>query len=285
MQPQRSNAGRYARKVAKKISSISISMAIKQQGLSDTVARLREIVPDISHQESSEQASFNDYLELKRRSLQSFQCTLMLKAIKDINKHSLMVVDIGDSAGTHMLYLKALTTGIFDVDTVSVNLDPRAIEKIRARGMTAMLCRAEDFSMDNRGVDLFTSFQMVEHLHNPALFFRRLAIKSSGNRMVVTVPYLKKSRVGLHHVRLCTQGKVYAEDEHIFELCPEDWSLLMLHAGWRVVYDDIYFQYPRLPFFNPFLSWYWRKTDYEGFWGCIIEKDTSLSDRYQDWED
>ncbi|MFH1309101.1 MAG: hypothetical protein ABIH85_00305, partial [Candidatus Omnitrophota bacterium] len=77
-----------------------------------------------------------------------------------------------------------------------------------------------------------------------------------------------------------------AEEEHIFELNPKDWALLFLHSGWRVKYSEIYYQYPRK---WPVLSWLWAKfwklTDYEGFWGAILEKDTTYSDCYQDWEE
>ncbi|MEK7846841.1 MAG: methyltransferase domain-containing protein, partial [Nitrospinota bacterium] len=194
--------------------------------------------------------------------------------------------DIGDSAGTHMLYLKELTKGKFEIDTISVNLDPRAIKKIEARGLKAVLCRAEELDLGEKKVDLFTSFEMVEHLHNPAIFFRRIAKKSPCNRMVITVPYLKDSRVGLHHIRNKNGKIIFAEDEHIFELSPEDWVLLLLHSGWRVVHSEIYYQYPRrMPIMSQVFSWYWRNTDYEGFWGAILEKDTTLSDYYQDWED
>lgn len=57
--------------------------------------------------------------------------------------------------------------------TLSANLDPKAIERIRARGPKADLCRAEDLKLPEEKVDWLTSFEMVEHLHDPASFFRR----------------------------------------------------------------------------------------------------------------
>lgn len=274
------------KKLFEGISKFSIQLALLQNRQRELLKKLREIVPDISNQEESEKDTFNDYWELKRRSLQAFQCNMMLKAIEDLPAGSLTVVDIGDSAGTHMLYLKALTKGKFDVDTISVNLDQRAIEKIKARGLKAILCRAEELDLEEKKVDLFTSFQMVEHLHNPAIFFRRLAKKSLCDRMVVTVPYLKKSRVGLHHLRHGQHKKVFAEDVHIFELNPEDWTLLIRHAGWNVVYSQVYYQYPRrIPLLFSPLSLFWKSMDFEGFWGAILVKDTEFSNLYLDWEE
>lgn len=266
------------------ISAWSVRMASSENSLTDLSRLLREIVPDISDQEESEKDAFNAYWELKRRTLQAFQCRMMLKALENNTGNDVTVVDIGDSAGTHMLYLKELTKDRYRIDTISVNLDHRAIEKIRARGLCAILCRAEELDLGDKKVDLCTSFQMVEHLHNPAIFFRRLAVMAECKRMVITVPYLRCSRVGLHHIRAKSRDVIYAEDEHIFELNPEDWTLLMLHSGWRVMSSHIYYQYPRmLPIAREVLGWFWRRTDFEGFWGAILEKDTTISDLYQDW--
>ena len=269
-----------------KISRYSVLHAVKENKFVELIGRLRQIAPDISRQELTSMSSIGDYWELKRRALQAFQCTMMLKALEFFTAKNLTVVDIGDSAGTHMLYLKELARDKFDIDTIGVNLDPAAIEKMEAIGQKAILCRAEYLDLGDQKVDLFTTFQMVEHLHNPSIFFRRLSKRSLYNKMVVTVPYMKKSRVGLHSIRNKVNKPVIAEEEHIFELSPEDWTLLFLHSGWRVVYSKIYYQYPvNLPIVNKILAQFWRRTDFEGFWGVILEKDTTLADYYQDWED
>lgn len=267
-------------------NAASIKMAVKQQGLSGLINILRKIEPDISGQEYSGKAFFNDYWELKRRALQSFQVKLMLKAVEDLKMSDPVVVDIGDSAGTHMLYLKELTKDKYNIETISVNLDKEAIDKIKARGFKAILSRAEDLDLGGKQTDLFTSFQMIEHLHNPAIFLRRLAKRTSCRRMLVTLPYMKRSRVGIQSVRNNSQKAVNAEMEHIFELSPEDWKLLMLHSGWRVVHEEMYYQYPRrISFLRSIFSNYWKRADFEGFWGAIMEKDLTYSDRYSDWEE
>jgi 2-polyprenyl-3-methyl-5-hydroxy-6-metoxy-1,4-benzoquinol methylase len=270
-----------------RIGKWSVEAALNEKDLFNLSKKLRSIVPDISKQESKEQVfSCGDYWEVKRRAMHAFQCSIMLKALSCIPSDKITIVDIGDSAGTHMLYIKELTKGRFNIDTISVNLDHRAIDKIKQRGLRAILCRAEDLDLGDVQVDLFTSFEMIEHLHNPAIFLRRLAKKNSCERMVFTVPYLKQSRVGLHHVRHESKDVIFAEDEHIFELSPQDWTLLMLHSGWKVTYQSIFYQYPRkIPILRRALEQYWRITDFEGFWGAILEKDTSFSDLYQDWED
>ena len=268
------------------LSKWSITRALGENGRGALIKRLREIVPDISEQERNEKETKTVAGEIRKRSLQAFQCSLMVKSLQGAKAGALTVVDIGDSAGTHMSYLKELMKDRFDINTISVNLNPEDVEKVRRKGLEAILCRAEELDLGDKKVDLFTSFQMVEHLHNPASFFRRLAKKSRGNKMVITVPYLKTSRVGLHHVRIGTEKEITAGDEHIFELSPNDWRLLMLHAGWRVVHDEVYYQYPRKwPLISSLMGACWRAVDYEGFWGAILEKDTTVSDRYIDWEE
>jgi hypothetical protein len=182
-----------------------------------------------------------------------------------------------------MLYLRELSKNRFNVNIVSVNLDPNAIERIRARGLKAVLCRAEDLELPEKKVDSFTSFEMVERLHDPASFFRRLAKQFGSEKMLIALPYLNSSRVGLHFLRNRSQEKIYAEDEHIVELSPEDWTLLLFHTGWRVTYSEIYYQDPRKwPILSQLMGYYWRKRDYEGFCGALLQKDTPLSDYYQD---
>ena len=107
------------RKLMEGLSAWSINRAYTENNLHSLTVRLREIVPDISNQEDSEKDAFNAYLELKRRTLQAFQCHMMLKALEDYAAGNITVVDIGDSAGTHMLYLKELTRGKLCIDTVS----------------------------------------------------------------------------------------------------------------------------------------------------------------------
>ena len=279
----------YYRRFILNINTKSLISALNEQGYKKLIVDLRKIVPDISDQYSFLKNMLKEhYYELKIRGMHAFQCKLMFGVLDNYYKNTsnkLNVVDIGDSSGTHMLYLKDFMKDRLDIDSYSVNLDPGAIKKIENKGLKALLCRAEDLDLGEQKIDLFVSFEMVEHLHNPSIFFRRLAKKSNGDKIVITVPYRKKSRVGLSYLRSEIKKEVHAENVHIFELCPEDWTKLMLHSGWRVVNNEIYYQYPRkLPLLRKIFARYWERTDYEGFWGAILEKDLTYSELYQDWE-
>jgi hypothetical protein len=265
------------------VSKASITWAARSQGLERLIQKTAQIEPDISDQETSGQDTFNSYWELKRRALQAFQCEMMLKATDLEKANEITVVDIGDSSGRHMKYLSQLTQDSRKINALSVNLDPRAIKRIEARGGRAVLVRAEELRLE-QPVDLFTTFQMVEHLHNPSIFFRRLANRPEPSRLLVTVPYLRASRLGLHYIRSGIEETLFAEDVHLFELSPEDWKLLMKFSGWKPIFERTYFQYPQhVPFLSRFLRLFWRRFDYEGFWGVILEKDLKLSNQYKDW--
>ena len=276
------------RQVYRRLSIWSLIKAAKEQELLTTLEQLRLVVPDISNQESREAPGFNDYSEIKRRLLHAYQVRTMARLLDALDAHHVRVVDIGDSAGTHCLYFKQVFKDTHEVSTLSVNLDSRAIDKIKARGLPALLKRAEEIKPDDLGgeVDVFTSFEMIEHLHNPAVFLRKLANSSTGRQLFITVPFLRKSRVGMHHIRNEVTNDVFAEDVHVFELSPSDWTLLFLHGGWRVVDQRTCYQYPRrLPIVSQVLKAYWRMFDFEGFWGAVLERDDSWSNLYQDWED
>ena len=68
------------------------------------------------------------------------------------------IVDIGDSAGTHLLYLNEL---FGEIRSLSVNLDVNAVKKIKQKGLDAIHARAEELEKFNINADLFLSFQTV----------------------------------------------------------------------------------------------------------------------------
>jgi len=194
-----------------------------------------------------------------------------------------IIVDIGDSSGNHGIYAKALAPAGFIDRTISVNIDPVAVEKIRNKGCEALLCRAEDLNLGESKVDLFMSFEMLEHLTDPTRFLHRLATSGNSEYLLMSVPYLKVSRVGLDELRRPTlPTKMTAEGMHIFELCPEDWLLLARFAGWTPIFKWIYRQYPR---YSPLAltAPLWRKVDFEGFFAVLLKRDLSVAERYQDW--
>jgi len=257
----------------------SLEAAARQQGLSDLVRSLRKIEPDITDQYSMFKVN-SRYLETKVRNMHAFQVLHLEEAIKDFKKP--VIVDIGDSAGTHAKYIVSLYGRNRDIDFLSVNLDAQAVEKIQKKGMRALHARAEDLQKYNINADILLCFETLEHLSDPCRFLYQLSSNTNAKYLIMTVPYLRNSRVGLHHLRSGRTDGVCAENTHIFEFSPEDWKLLIRHSGWEIAEENIYLQYPTNNFYAATKS-LWKRFDFEGFYGLVLKKNNTWSSRYADW--
>lgn len=269
----------YFKGVVKLLLTKSLEKSAEEQGLSKLIKRLEAIVPDISKQYSVFELNA-PYLLTNVRTLHAFQISLVESIMSEFEK--LVIVDIGDSSGTHLKYIMGLCANKGNIKCFSVNLDTKAVEKIRAMGLEAVNARAEDLHEYNIDVDLFLCFETLEHLMNPCYFLHELASKTNAKYLIVTVPYLRKSRIGLHHIRTGRGQGVCAENTHIFELNPEDWKLIIRHSGWNIKKEQVYLQYPRKSFFR-LTEPIWRKYDFEGFYGLILQRDDTWSAKYSDW--
>lgn len=257
----------------------SLESAAKEQKLCELRKKLKEIVPEITNQYSSFKID-NPYLEINVRNLHAFQLSLVNTIIGKFEKP--VIVDIGDSAGTHLQYIIGLNPENKSINCLSVNMDQKAVDRIRNKGLIAVCARAEELQKYNVNADMLLCFEMLEHLMNPCYFLHELSSKMNVKYLLITVPYLKKSRIGLHHIRNVGENEVFAENTHIFELCPADWKLLVQHSGWQILHEKIYLQYPKyglLRITQPL----WKRFDFEGFYGLILERDDTWSSKYLDW--
>ena len=257
----------------------SLNAAARELGFKEIREKLKKIVPDISKQYSAFQID-TPYLETKVRNMHAFQVLLIDKIINEFEE--INIVDIGDSAGTHLQYLKGLYSDVMKIRCLSVNLDSGAIDRIKSKGLEAIHSRAEDLGNYSVDADVFLCFEMIEHLMNPTQFLYDLSVKTKAKYLILTVPYLSQSRVGLHPIRLNKHGNINAENTHIFELCPKDWELLFRLSGWRIDYEQIYLQYPKKHYLRA-MKHLWKKYDFEGFYGVRLVRDHKWSSRYLDW--
>ena len=94
---------------------------------------------------------------------------------------------------------------------------------------------------------------------------------------------MRHSRLGLHHLRNNDKVELNAENTHILELSLNDWRLLFQFSGWRVEYNIIYLQYPKKNLLR-LMKFFWRRFDFEGFYGAILIRDSTWSNLYKNWE-
>jgi hypothetical protein len=282
-----------ARPAIERLQVASLSRAAREQGLYSLIERLRSLVPDISSQYTT-YAIDTAALEWRVRALHAFQITLALKAVDQILRTSgssepsaepFTIADIGDSAGTHILYLNALlgTDRRFanrGFRSVSINLDPVAVTKIQSKGLPAILCAAENLHEHDMRADLFISFETLEHLRDPISFLDAVSSSSRCDWFALTVPYVRRSRVGMQYIRLRQKQPTTAENTHVFELSPADWRLIFLHSGWNVVDESIFLQYPRWSLLHV-LRPFWGGFDFEGFYGVLLRRDRTWAELYK----
>lgn len=256
----------------------SLRSAARRQSLANMVGRLEAAVPSLADQYTGFSVE-GEYLATKVRGQHAFQMTLVEEAVRDLDCVS--VVDIGDSSGTHLIYAKHLFGDRLD-RCVSVNLDAAAVERIRSKGFEAIHARAEDLGDHGVSGDVGFCFEMLEHLTDPIRFLHAMAERGTVDKLVVTVPYLRVSRVGLGYIRRGERGPVGAERTHVFELSAPDWRYVARFAGWRVEGERTYLQYPSG---RPLglTRGTWRAIDFEGFFGMILTRDDEWSSLYTDW--
>jgi hypothetical protein len=161
-------------------------------------------------------------------------------------------------------------------------LDPEAIRRIREKEIDAICARAEELNRYSRDADIYLSFEMIEHLTDPIGFLYKLSHGTECKAFVITVPYIEQSRIGLRFIRDNQKKDVRSESVHIFELSPFDWRLIFKYAGWDVIYDRVYLQYPQKGPLSLTKN-YWKKIDYEGFYGAVLSRNFSWSSLYKDW--
>jgi len=281
------SVGIDTRKTYQDISAASIRAAIREQGLSQLYQQIQNIVPNLSDQYSRafDPEELAAYWETKMRGLHAFQVQSTLNAIKKIDKTHLTIGDIGDSSGNHAAYIRALAPEQSIDRIISINLDPIAVQKVRAKGGEAVQCRAEELTTEGITADLFISFETLEHLIDPINFLHDLAKNGSADYFLLSVPYRKVSRFGGEHIRLTDDqipNELNSEQVHVHEYSPEDWTHLARFAGWRNICSNIYYQYPRR---SPLrlTKALWKSVDFEGFLTLLLQRDLKFTDCYAGW--
>jgi len=276
---------KYLKRIKKIILTKSLAASTKERGELELKNKLTSIIPDLSDQYSTWKLDMDDtFLVEKIRSQHTFQINSVLKAIQFLDdKKIINIVDVGDSSGTHLTYLKyLLSDSSININALSVNLDETAISKIKQKGIEALLCRAEDLQKHDIHADIFLSFEMLEHLFDPISFLHSISENSNCKFLIITVPYLQKSRIGLRQVMNNSRDEFFAENTHIFELCPSDWDMVFKFSGWKIIYSDKYTQYPKSGLLN-LTKHEWRRIDFDGFYGVILKIDDSFSKKYKSW--
>ncbi len=188
--------------------------------------------------------------------------------------------DVGDSDGTVQMLLRYY--GWEELETTGINLQQSAVDRIRERGLDAICEDAMRLGDRGQSYDVVSVFETLEHLPDPIGFLKGIQSVVS-DTLVVSVPYIKQSRVGLAYLskRWPAEKVPTIENTHILELSPGDWGKIFKHAGWRVIDQNFLLMYPRCSWLRLVLQPYWRQRSFEGFWFVALTRDNRFARRYR----
>src|SRR6266851_928949 len=220
--------------------------------------------------------------EARIRFLVAAECAFMEKEVASVlaKREKCSVADIGDSDGSVRVVIEDLF-GKTRVETVGINLQPGLVERMNQKGLKAICADAIEVGNQGGRYNIVSLFETMEHLPDPIGFLQKISSVVE-DRLVVSVPYVRRSRVALYYTgNGWPEGQpVTIETVHIFEFSPEHWRKIFIHSGWRVEREAIFKQFPASGPLNWILTWYWHYTSFEGFYLVSLVKDTTQSSRY-----
>lgn len=99
------------------------------------------------------------------------------------------ILDVGCGDGRFLQVLKDF--GSKDWELVGVDFDPAAVERCRARGLTAFAKRVEDMTSEDGTYDAVVMLQLIEHVEDPVAITARVhALLRPGGVFVIETPNL-----------------------------------------------------------------------------------------------
>lgn len=224
----------------------------------------------------------SEEVEDRIRLLIIYETLFVRNEIDDLikNQNECNYADIGDSDGSVQMLLKKYG---YDskLTTTGVNLQQEAVKKIKDKGLNAICADALSLSDMGKSYDIISLFETLEHLSDPIGFLKKI-ITSVNHRLIISVPYIRKSRTGLSYLthKWPDNKKPTIENTHIFELSPKDWKKLFQHTGWEICHEQKLLMYHTKRLSRVILQPFWRYVSFEGFWFVSLKKNNKYSSMY-----
>lgn len=266
-------------------NQISISAVTKiikaDTGLTEIWELSKKHYPDFKNHFANEIIS--DEVEARIRLLVVNEVSFIKAVISNLLKVKPHVsyADVGDSDGSVQLMLKEYFQDS-QLSTVGINMQKQAVEKIQKLGLDAIHADAIDLAKRDISYDVISLFETLEHLPDPIGFLNSIHGIVAEN-LVVSVPFIRKSRIGLSYLSGGWPDgvKPTIENQHVFELSPTDWKKIFLHSGWKVNSEMKLFMYPEKSLHRLLLEPYWRRISFDGFWFASLVRDETYTTRYK----
>jgi hypothetical protein len=263
------------------ISLSSVNKIIKADGeLAEIWELSKKHYPDFKNHFANEVVS--EEVEARIRLLVVKEVSFIKEVISNLLnvKPHVSYADVGDSDGSVQLILREFFQDS-QLSSVGINMQKQAVKKIEQLGLDAIWADAIDLAKQDISYDVISLFETFEHLSDPIGFLNNIRGIVKEN-LVVSVPFVRKSRIGLGYLSDSWPEaiKPTIENQHIFELSPVDWTKLFLHSGWRVNSEIKLLMYPKKSLYRLVLEPYWRRISFDGFWFASLVKDETYSSKY-----
>ena len=137
------------------------------------------------------------------------------------------LVDVGAGYGTFCEEVRRL--GAFE-RVVALEPEPHLAETCRAKGLEVIEAPVEQAQLD-AGVDVVTSFEVIEHLFSPRGFVERCAtVLRPGGLLMITCPNVRG-----FDVEVLGEASATVDAEHLNYLHPDSLGALLERCGFTVV--------------------------------------------------
>lgn len=190
-------------------------------------------------------------------------------------------LDIGDSDGSVRLLLMESLKG-YNYKSSGINLQQKAVERMREKGLNAEHIDAMELGKAGRIYNIVSVFETLEHLPDPVGFLMNIH-QAVGERLIISVPFVHKSRVSLRYLdNDWPLDKVPTiENIHVFELSPDGWERIFKHSGWAIERQWKLLQFPSKGILKNIMGYAWRKISFEGYWFVSLRKDDTFKRKFK----
>ena len=136
------------------------------------------------------------------------------------------VVDLGDTNGIFLRFLKQ--------GGIGVNISDPAVRSLHGRGMDAVKADIEFLPFKDRSIEVVLLFETLEHLPNPIRALGEIG-RVCSRSLILSIPYV--SLTTIHDARYDPARP--ATQEHIFEFSVPDLKQILTHTPFEIRRDGI----------------------------------------------
>ena len=168
------------------------------------------------------------------------------------------ILDVGDSDGLILKYVKTFLCG--EAAVVGLNFEAKCADNIKHNGVNAIQGDAHYLPFKDDSFDFVFCFETLEHLENPILVLQNLKKIVTGKIFLSIPNFGRETRI---------YPKLDAQEYHIFEFSPADFSKILSHANLKACFyreipvpiplgwlNKIYLKLFYYPFFHRFFQFY-----------------------------